>query len=528
MPHLGLRFRLVIPLACALIAYVAVHAYLTGKTYQQEIFADASENTLRLADTVRRSTRHAMLLSRREDVHRMIEQIGQQEGIEHVRILNKQGEIVYSSAPEEIERVVNRKAEGCYQCHDAEQPLKQLEMSERTRVFSSPAGHRTLAAIEVVYNEPACWTAVCHAHPETHHLLGVLDIGVSLHNADLRASRATGRVILVGVFSTLVICVLVGLFVDRFVVRPVRGLAECTRCVAEGDLGVSIQCNRHDELGDLSRSFNKMTDDLRTARAELRNSAHRLEEEVENKTRDLKVAQAHMIRSEKLSSVGLLAAGVAHELNNPLTGILTFAHLVSKKLPEESPQKADVQVIVEQAERCAVIIRQLLDFSRESRPEMRRHDLHEAIDHAIALVEHMPLYRTIRVEREYAADVPSVAMDAGQMQQVFVNLLINAGEAMPDGGRLTISTTKLGRAAPSEPDKVRILVRDTGVGIPDEYMAKIFDPFFTSKEVGQGIGLGLAVSYGIIERHSGTIEVASEPGQGTLFAITLPCERRSE
>jgi two-component system NtrC family sensor kinase len=217
-----------------------------------------------------------------------------------------------------------------------------------------------LAAIEVVYNEPACWTAACHAHPEASHVLGVLDIGVSLKAADFRAVSATRYVILVGGLSTVVICLLVGLFIDRFVICRVRRLVECTRRVAEGDLNVSIHTTSDDELGELSRSFDKMTDDLRVAQTELSAWTHKLEQEVEKKTRDLGVAQAHVIRSEKLSSVGVLAAGVAHELNNPLTGIVSFAHLVSKRLPEGSPEKEDVQVIVEQAQRCAAIIRRVI------------------------------------------------------------------------------------------------------------------------------------------------------------------------
>jgi two-component system NtrC family sensor kinase len=528
MPHIGLRFRLVIPLALALIAFVAVNVHLTGKTYREEIFADASKNTLRLADTVRRSTRNAMLHSRREDVHRMIAEIGQQEGIEHIRILNKQGVIIYSAAEEEIERIVDRKAEGCYQCHDSAEPLQRLDISQRTRVFESPSGHRTLGAIEVVYNEPACWTADCHAHPESHRLLGVLDIGVSLKDADLRASRAASHVLLVGVLSTLVICASVALFIDGAVIRRVRRLVECTGRVASGDLQVTIDGTRGDELGDLGRSFNTMTADLRAARMELNNWTQKLEQEVESKTHELELAQVHIVRSEKLSSVGQLAAGVAHELNNPLTGILTFAHLVSKRLPEDSPSRADLRVIIEQTQRCADIIRQLLDFSRESHAEMRPHDLHAVIDQAVALIEHQTLYHDIDIVREYERELPLVVMDAGQMQQVFVNLLINAGEAMPSGGRLTIVTSRLDGPARGEVERIQAVVRDTGIGIPKESLASVFDPFFTSKEVGQGIGLGLAVSYGIVEQHDGTIEVESEPGRGTAFTITLPCETRTE
>ena len=176
----GLRLRLVVPLAWVLIAYGAFYTYFTTKTQRSEIMAEATVSTLRLANTVRRSTRYAMLQSRREDVHRMIEEIGQQPGMEHVRIFNKEGVIVYSSDGQEINRVVDRTAEGCNQCHDSEQPLTTLETPKRSRVYDSPGGYRTLAAIEVIYNEPSCWNAACHAHQQAQKLLGVIDVGVSL------------------------------------------------------------------------------------------------------------------------------------------------------------------------------------------------------------------------------------------------------------------------------------------------------------------------------------------------------------
>jgi two-component system NtrC family sensor kinase len=271
-----------------------------------------------------------------------------------------------------------------------------------------------------------------------------------------------------------------------------------------------------------------MTDDLRKARAELSDWAHRLEEEVENKTRDLWLAQAQIVRSEKLSSIGLLAAGVAHELNSPLTGILTYAHLLAKKAPDGSREKEHLQVISSQAERCATIIKQLLDFSREHAPEKTRQDVHAVLEQAVALVEHQWSFQNVTIDRDLAADLPQVLINAGQMQQVFLNLLVNAGEAMPGGGRLTIQTRVLARAAGSQSaakaagDEVQIVFHDTGMGISPENIDKIFDPFFTTKDVGKGTGLGLAVSYGIVERHGGTVGVESAPGNGTTFTISLP------
>jgi len=539
MPPLGLRLRLVIPLACVLLAYGAFHTYFAAKTQHEEIFAEATLSVLRLADTVRRSTRHAMLESRRDDVHRMIEDIGQQSGIDHVRIMNKEGVIVYSSVPDEIGTVVNRGAEACYQCHNTRQPPTTIDSTKRARVYDSAAGHRTLAAIDVIYNEPSCWIADCHAHTGQQTQLGVVDVGVSLQEADARLRRTTRNATLFGICSTLAVCAAGAWLVHRLVNLPVQRLLECTQRVAHGDLTCTDLPASDDEIGHLSRSFMHMTADLQKAHAELSNWAHKLEAEVEHKTRDLTLAQAQIIRSEKLSSVGLLAAGVAHELNSPLTGILTFAHLAAKRLPEGSTEREHLLVIASQAQRCATIIRQLLDLSRERPPEKKCEDLHALLDQAVTLVEHQPRFQQVEIRRNYDPAVGCVQMDAGQMQQVFLNLLVNAGEAMPRGGRLQIQT----RAAPAPrsrdgrsrtaPDggEVQIAIRDTGVGIPPENLHRVFDPFFTSKEVGQGTGLGLAVSHGIVERHGGSIAVESTVGAGTVFTITLPlggCDARTE
>jgi two-component system NtrC family sensor kinase len=510
----GLRAQLVIPLAIVLIAFGGYHTYSEVKSHEEEILREATRNTLRLADALRRSTRNDMLQSQRQDVHNMINEVGQQEDIDHVRILNKQGAIIYSSNPNEINQIVDRTAESCNQCHRAEEPLQKLETSERTRLFEAEAGHRTLAAIAVIANEPSCWTAACHVHPQDKSILGVLDVGVSLEKADNRVAQTKQKQILFGIFSTAAICALVGFFIDRSVVRPVNRLLDCTKSIAAGNLDCCIDSPRSDELGRLVDSFREMTVDLKEAQEGLKNWAANLEVEVAKKTHDLEVAQAQVIRSEKLSSLGLLSAGVAHELNSPLMGILTFAQLVRDKMPDDSSERDDLEVIITQTERCATIIRQLLDFSRENTPEKKIRDVNPLLDRCLHLVEHQALFHDIEIVKNLSSSPLHVLMDAGQMQQVFLNLLVNAGEAMPTGGTLTITTRSNG-------EKVEIVVCDTGTGIPPHDLTKIFDPFFTSKEVGKGTGLGLAVSYGIIEKHGGSIEVESTVGQGTTFTISL-------
>jgi two-component system NtrC family sensor kinase len=519
---LGLREQLIIPLAVALIAFGAYHTYSAVKTQDQEILREAKQSTLRLADTLRRSTRHAMLHTQRQDLHSMINEVGKREDIDHVRILNKQGAIVYSADPNEINRVLDRTEEACNQCHKAEEPLQRLETSERTRLFEGKSGHRTLAAIELIPNEPSCWTADCHVHPQEKSLLGVLDVGISLEKADHRVAQTRRKQVTFGILATLAICGFVGVFLDRLVIHPVKRLLNCTKVIASGQLDCCVESKRRDELGQLVDSFREMTSDLRKAQGDLKKWGTSLEVEVNKKTRELELAQSQIIRSEKLSSLGLLSAGVAHELNSPLMGILTFAQLVRDKMPEDSSERDDLEVIISQTERCATIIRQLLDFSRENNPEKERRDVNPVLERCIRLVEHQALFHDIEIVRNLSPQPLFVLMDAGQMQQVFLNLLVNAGEAMPSGGQLTITTH-------TDAGNVRIIVSDTGTGIPSEDLTRIFDPFFTSKEVGKGTGLGLAVTYGIIEQHGGSIDVASTVGEGTTFTITLAaCDENEE
>ena len=513
---LGLRLSLL--LALVLAAYGSITAFLSARNLSVQLLEEATLGTLRLVDTIKRSTRHDMLNTRCEDVHQTIQHIGEQEGIEHVRIFNKDGKIMYSSAIDEVSRVVDRNAEACYHCHQAEQPLTRLEQPQRSRIFAGKNGHRVLSSIDVIYNEPGCWTAACHHHPESQSVLGVLDLGVSLEDVDERVATATTGALVYGLVSTLMVCLLAGLFIHRTVNRPVTKLLRGIRRVSEGDLDSPICIDSSDEIGHLARSFNQMTEDLGKARAEIENWTLKLEQEIKEKTRDLSIAQQKVLRSEKLSSLGILAAGVAHELNSPLTGILTFAHLLMQKMPKDSQDREDLQLIVNETNRCAVIIRQLLDFSRENAPSKQPRNVNQVIDQAINLVRRQALFHDVKIECHLHESLQLVELDANQMKQVFLNLLVNSAEAMQGGGTIHICSG----LTDSAPERVFVAFKDTGSGIPKTIIDKIFDPFFTSKAVGEGTGLGLALSYGIVKRHGGTIEVTSIPGEETTFTITLP------
>jgi two-component system NtrC family sensor kinase len=224
-------------------------------------------------------------------------------------------------------------------------------------------------------------------------------------------------------------------------------------------------------------------------------------------------------RSEKLASLGRLAAGVAHEINNPLTGVLTFAHLLREKPNMDDQDREDLDLIIRETTRAAEIVRRLLDFSRERPVIIERLEINEVVRRTLQLIRNQKLFEGITIDEQLSENLPEIDGDMNRLQQVFLNLTLNSCEAMSDGGTITVFTSRTG-------DGVCVEIADTGNGIKPEIMERIFEPFFTTKPVGQGTGLGLAVSFGIIQQHGGSIEVESEPGKGTKFIITLPVEKQ--
>jgi len=259
---------------------------------------------------------------------------------------------------------------------------------------------------------------------------------------------------------------------------------------------------------------------------------HTLEQKVKEATHELQLAQAEAARGEKLASVGLLAAGIAHELNNPLTGVLTFSHLVRKQMPEGSPEAEDLDLVIKETKRCATIIRRLLDFAREKTPEKKYSDLNQLIEQTTQLISQSAQIADIRIVLDLDQNLPSVWIDEDLVKQVIMNLLVNAQHAIEREGTITIKTRSQALRRTSETDgnarpMAEITIRDTGCGISEENLQRIFDPFFTTKSVGKGTGLGLSVSHGTIAAHGGTIEVDSKVGEGTEFRIYLPFEENS-
>ena len=305
--------------------------------------------------------------------------------------------------------------------------------------------------------------------------------------------------------------------VARRISGPIHDLRLAAHRIAQGDYTTPVQESTDDELGDLAHSFNTMSTEVESAHQALRESADELERKVEARTAELRRMQAQMIQSEKMVAIGKLAAGVAHEINNPLTGVLTNSSLMLEDMPDDHPWREDVQTIVNETLRCRKIVKGLLDFSRQTKPQRTPLDMNQVVEDVLSLVRNQTVFRSIRITYALDSKLPAVLADADQMRQVVLNIVLNAAEAMVEGGELRLSSSSDAAAR-----TIDVVIADSGPGIPDDVRARIFEPFFTTKKTGTG--LGLAVAYGIMERHRGELLIDTARGRGTTFTIRLPIE----
>jgi two-component system NtrC family sensor kinase len=516
--------KLISLLLLVMVGIFGLLGYLNVHLHRQHLEAATLTSAERVSDVIRRSTNYYMLRNDREGMYHAIATMADEPGIVRVRIFDREGRISYSSDTAEIGHSVDQGAEACYGCHAQSQPLTRLNRPDRFRIYRDSKGKRVLGVITPIENQPGCSNAECHAHPAGQQVLGVLDANLSLAKADAQLAQTSRRMLIYTLIALIDISLLSWFFVWRLVGQPLKRLKSGTKELAGGNLGFQLEVDSTDEAGELADSFNRMSLQLCSANEEIMAWTRTLEDRVDQKTSELKRAHEHVLLVEKMATIGKMAAVVAHEINNPLSGILTYAKLVRKWIERgeaETTKRTDAEqclnLIADESRRCGELVKNLLSFSRTTPMNRQTTDLNAVIDRSVRLIAPQMDMKGVEVHTELPPDLPRVQCDPGQIEQVVLALAMNALDAMPRGGNLWISTH-----ARLQSGEIAIQVRDDGSGIPADLLPHIFEPFLTTKETGKSVGLGLAVSHNIIERHSGRIDVQSELGKGTVFSVTLP------
>ena len=744
----SLSFRLIFWVGLVLLFSTALWSYFNIR-YQKEKALEAMVTAVeRLGNTIKLGTHYAMMQNSRDDITQITKNIARQKDIENIRIYNKQGQIKFSNRTEEIDQVTNIKAEACYICHRQEPPLEKVELSEKTRIFSSGKGYRKLGMISPIYNEPGCSSGPCHVHPQDKKVLGLLDVVISMEDTDKEIFAYEKGIIGLAVTLFLGAAVIIGVFLMRFVNRPIKKLITGTRHIGNGEYDYKVDVVRNDEIGQLASAINQMRREIaetqeefkqhwyeyqklfegapcyitvqdrdlkilrynrefadrfsepepgeycykaykgRTERCEvcpviktfndgephyseeaavnsdgsesywmvrtspiknakgdviaamemsldlthvksLEREAQKSEEkyrvifntipnpvfvlDAENlnildcndsvshvygfdkkklldtsfmdlfekdeqkkqehnlrtknvidrarhvrkdgktiyvnirvssseymgqkvflvTTSDITmrlIAEQQLIQASKMATLGEMATGVAHELNQPLSVIKTASSFLKRKVLNKELISDDIlatmaEEIDSHVDRASNIISHMREFGRKSEVGKEKVQINDVLKRACQFFSQQLKLREIEVTQEFDEDLPPVLADANRLEQVFINLLINARDAIEkkwEQGAPGTGEKKIALKTAMKDGMVTAEVSDTGTGVPPGILDKIFDPFFTTKKVGKGTGLGLSISYGIVQDYDGTIKVKTEEGEGSTFIVQFP------
>jgi two-component system, NtrC family, sensor kinase len=520
-----LSLQLIISLTIILIIVSAITGYINIKREETQIIRTMIEGAEQLSRSITGATWHAMLADHREDAYTIMRTIAREQGIDRIRYYNKDGLVTFSTKENDTERV-NIQEEACILCHATNEPLIKVDTPYRARIYHEHDGSRKLGMITPIYNEPSCAEADCHAHSPDINVLGVLDISLDLDQVDNEVGAAQLHNLMTVGINILLIGLFIFLFTQKFVAAPIKRLIEGTKAVAEMQLDRPIHIDSSIELEKLARSYNKMRERLAEAINEINQFTQRLESKVEERTRQLEDAHRKLMATDRLASLGQLAASVAHEINNPLYSILNLTTLMQRIVkddgipPDRLPEFTKyLSQVVNETTRVGRIVTDLLAFSRRSRAQKSKADINEIVSTTLSLLDHKLNMMEVNLKLDLAPDIPHIICDSSQLQQVVINLVMNAAESIHEKQTRNVYIRTL---KDTTREGIILEVRDTGEGMTSEMQSKIFEPFFTTKMEGKGIGLGLAVVYGIVQAHKGDIEVMSTLGEGTVFTVYLP------
>ncbi len=515
----SISIKLVLVITSALFITLLAYTLVTSSRMRQEITNSWAKNAYAMSDIIKKSARHSMLLNRSGDVNEIVKTVGGEQDVKKIRIYNKVGEISYSTDSLEIGRKVSLSSEECKACHVENQMTAETPQNKMIRIFNNEKGEKVLGLINPIWNEKDCSSTGCH--PSDKKLLGVLDVVLSTDKIDEQVASNVRTIGVGSIFIMLLIALSTGTSIAVIINRPIKKLDIGMKEIADGNLNYQIDVHTKDELGAMAERFNEMSLRLNAAYGEIKQWNATLNKKVEDKNEELKKIYEQIVQVEKLASLGKLSATVAHELNNPLEGILTYSKLIAKILAKENQTgKHDkviqfLELISSESSRCGRIVKDLLVFSRSSDTQFLQNDLRDIVEKDILLIKHHLEMHHVTLSKFMDKGAIPVICDSQKIEQALLSVLINAIESMQDGCKLTIVVTKIDEMGV-------VLVQDQGPGIAADVLPHIFDPFFSTKQDKKGTGLGLSVAYGIITQHKGTIEVTETSERGTVFRIQIP------
>lgn len=521
-----LSVRLFLVTSLVLIIIFSIHTYYTVRKLEEDFTSSYKQSAYNISDIIKRSTRHSMLLNQRGDVYEIIKTIGNEPGVKTIRIYNKQGVISYSSDSMEINKTVDMNAEACIMCHENNSISKNIARKDSLRIFSIK-NERYLGLINPIRNEKDCFTSECHAHKSNTELLGILDVVISMNKADKIISSNKKDIIINSVIISVLISGLSFLFIYVLVNKPLKILQEGISSLGKGDWNYRINIGTKTELGVIATEFNDMARLLSSAYTEIKDWSETLNDKVEQKSAELKNIYEQVLQIEKLASLGKLSATVAHELNNPLEGILTYSKLIIKKLKDKNAAEVNPKIIdfltliADEASRCGKIVKDLLLFSHRDLEQFKKCDMVELIDKSVMLINHHLEINNINLLKDFSVESLELYCNPQKIQQALISILINAIESIHNkAGEIKISLQV-------ESNHAILRIKDQGDGISQKDLPFIFEPFYTTKDALKGTGLGLSVVYGIIKVHNGKIEVEETSVKGTTFKIILPINQNT-
>jgi two-component system NtrC family sensor kinase len=527
-----LDFKLILSLTVLIVAISCVSGFLNFRMQKKQLVETMILGADQLSRSITSATWHAMLDDDRNSAYEIMRVIADKQGVDRIRMFNREGRLVFSTDVREPPTPASQSSEVCIGCHSRGPIRDKLTEAQRVRYATSPEGVKTINVVTPIYNEASCSSASCHAHRASTRVLGVVDVALRLDPVQQQTRDITLEAILSTVAVVIVGAAFVIFFTRRFVATPIHELVKGTKALSAMQLDRNMEISRRSqELDELVDSFNGMRERLKVAVDELNEMQQTLESKVAERTAQLEMAHRKLVQTDRLASLGQLAASVAHEINNPISGVLNLSTLLERLMVngqfpagrEAEFRKYLGQISAETA-RVGRIVTDLLAFSRRSKPQRVPADLNKLVRSTLGLVGHKLKLMNAETVLELQDDLPLIECDPSHIQQVVLNLVMNGAEAIqPRGsGELRIRTRVL-----EDGDNVELCIKDTGEGIAPENLLKIFDPFFTTKPEGKGVGLGLAVIYGIVKAHDGEIEVMSQRNRGTSFTVTLPIKARS-